>query len=101
EITAASSGPSEFALSVRDDGIGIPAGDLPRLFADFEQVERAPNASSPGTGLGLSIVRKFVVLMGGTVDVQSVVGHGSTFTVHLPLVDHPDVAGEAPSVGST
>jgi PAS domain S-box-containing protein len=97
EVTAVRFGDTEFALSVRDTGIGISASDLSRLFVEYEQLSSRPDPATPGTGLGLSLTRKFVSLMGGSVEVQSELGHGSTFTVHLPMVDRSgseDGAGE-------
>jgi signal transduction histidine kinase len=70
-------------VDVEDQGIGIPEEDLPKVFNRFH---RGANASvSSGSGLGLSIVKLLVEAMGGTVDVSSQLGHGSTFTVRLPL----------------
>ncbi len=69
-------------FQVTDEGIGIPAADLPRLFEPFH---RAGNVgATSGTGLGLSIVKRMVELCGGTIGVASEEGHGSTFTVALP-----------------
>jgi PAS domain S-box-containing protein len=70
------------AISVRDHGVGIPAGDLPRLFESFH---RASNASTvPGTGLGLAIVDRAARAHGGQVQVSSTLGQGSEFTILLP-----------------
>jgi len=72
----------QVVLSVRDEGIGIPAADLPRLFEPFY---RASNTGQiPGAGLGLSITKNAVELHGGTITVASEVGKGTTFTVSLP-----------------
>ncbi len=71
-------------LTVRDRGIGIPEGDLPKLFQAFH---RAANVGDiQGTGLGLVIVKRCVDLHGGTIEVQSQPGAGTTFTVRLPAV---------------
>ncbi len=73
----------EAVLSVRDEGIGIPAADLPRI---FERFHRAANAASfPGTGVGLSGAARVVEAHCGTIEVASTEGAGSTFTVRLPL----------------
>jgi len=74
----------ETVVSVADSGIGIPEKDLPNLFGEFFRVkdEAAPKAA--GTGLGLHICRKIAGEMGGTIDVESQLGTGSRFTVHLP-----------------
>ena len=69
---------------VQDQGIGVPAADLPHI---FERFHRAANVSGrmPGTGLGLPGARDIVEQHGGEISVQSEEGHGSTFTVRLPL----------------
>ena len=73
----------EAVVSVRDTGIGIPAEDLPKL---FEPYFRAGNASGfSGSGVGLYIVRTFVTLHEGRVGVDSELGRGSVFRVHLPV----------------
>lgn len=70
-------------LQVRDEGIGIPAADLPYLYQPFH---RASNVGAiAGTGLGLTIAKEFVELQGGTLCVTSEVGVGTTFTVCIPL----------------
>jgi PAS domain S-box-containing protein len=72
----------QITVAVRDEGIGIPPESLPALFEPFY---RAPNVGKvPGTGLGLAIVRQAVELHGGSVSVESQVGAGSTFSIHLP-----------------
>jgi two-component system phosphate regulon sensor histidine kinase PhoR len=71
-------------LVVRDTGIGIPAKEQGRIFERFYRVDRARSRDTGGTGLGLSIVRHIVENHGGTVEVQSELGAGSTFTVRLP-----------------
>jgi PAS domain S-box-containing protein len=77
--------PGQFTLSVRDSGIGIAATDLPRLFREFEQLETGPGRHFGGSGLGLSLTKKLVDLLGGSIEVESEVGAGTTFSVHLPL----------------
>jgi CheY-like chemotaxis protein len=74
-------------LSVRDTGIGIAAGDLPRLFEMFSQVAPALERSQGGLGIGLALVRVLVELHGGGVEARSAgPGRGSEFTVRLPVV---------------
>ena len=71
-------------LTVTDQGIGIPAPDLERIFERFYRVDPARHRSTGGTGLGLSIVKHVAASHGGEVRVWSVEGHGSTFTLSLP-----------------
>jgi two-component system, OmpR family, sensor histidine kinase SenX3 len=72
-------------ISVRDQGIGIPARDLERIFERFYRVDRARSRATGGTGLGLSIVRHVAQAHGGDVTVESTEGEGSTFRFRLPL----------------
>lgn len=71
-------------LSVRDDGPGIDAKHLPRLFERFYRVDKGRSRDMGGTGLGLSIVKNLVTAMRGEVRVDSAPGKGSTFAVELP-----------------
>jgi two-component system phosphate regulon sensor histidine kinase PhoR len=71
-------------ILVTDDGDGIPAQHLERLFERFYRVDRARSREMGGTGLGLAIVKHLALLHGGEVTVESELGKGSTFTVHLP-----------------
>ncbi len=77
---------SEAVLAVKDDGMGIPRDQQDRIFERFYRVDRARSRETGGTGLGLSIVRHIVELHQGHVAVESALGLGSTFTVHLPGV---------------
>ncbi|HAK69350.1 MAG TPA: hypothetical protein DCM57_06780 [Treponema sp.] len=72
----------QFVIS--DTGMGIRKENIPNIFGSFERLEQKSTKSIEGTGLGLAIVSRLLKLMGGTVDVQSEFGHGSTFTVTVP-----------------
>ena len=71
-------------IMVQDNGDGIPAQHLERLFERFYRIDRARSRDMGGTGLGLAIVKHLALLHGGEVTVTSEVGKGSTFTIHLP-----------------
>jgi two-component system, OmpR family, phosphate regulon sensor histidine kinase PhoR len=83
EIAARVAG-SEIQISVQDRGLGIERKHLPRLFERFYRADKARSRSLGGTGLGLAIVKHIAQAHGGHVTVESVVGQGSRFTVHLP-----------------
>lgn len=69
-------------VMIRDTGLGIRPEDLPRLFSPFERLE-AEQAGIEGTGLGLAVSRQLMLTMKGDIDVQSSLGHGSTFSLYL------------------
>ena len=75
---------SEIIIRIADEGIGIPRGDLPKIFDRFYRVDKARNHDQGGTGLGLSIVHDLIELHGGTISVQSRDNKGSRFTIRLP-----------------
>ncbi|MGC4051021.1 MAG: response regulator [Paludibaculum sp.] len=72
-------------MSVRDTGIGVAAENLPHLFEKFYQADSSASRRFGGTGLGLSISHQLIHLMGGTIQVESEPGRGSTFCVELRL----------------
>jgi signal transduction histidine kinase len=72
-------------VDVTDTGIGIPPESLPRIFEEFYRVTGGDAQGVPGSGLGLAICRRIVEELGGSIDVASTLGSGSTFTVRLPL----------------
>ncbi len=84
-IEVSSDGAGRFRLVVSDEGIGIQQADLPRLFNEFEQLESGMSRRFGGTGLGLVLARNLAGLLGGSIDVQSEFGKGSSFRVILPL----------------
>jgi signal transduction histidine kinase len=71
-------------LAVRDTGIGIPAGEQGELFTRFFRASTARRNAVPGVGLGLTITRAITTAHGGTLDVVSAEGRGTTFTLTLP-----------------
>ena len=72
-------------VAVKDNGAGIPAASLPRIFERFYRVDTARSRKGGGTGLGLAIVRHLVSSMGGEVQAESVWGTGTTITFSVPL----------------
>ena len=74
-------------LQVRDTGVGIPENALPHVFERFYRVDKARSRKTGGSGLGLSIVRSIVERNHGTIQVESAVGKGTTFTVCFPCFD--------------
>ncbi len=77
--------PGDVRIEIADQGMGMDAVDLKRIFDRFYRSKRAEESGISGTGIGLSIVHEIVKQHGGRIDVESEVGRGSTFTVSLPL----------------
>ncbi len=75
-----------FLFEVQDTGIGIPENKINLIFESFEQVDGSYTRKYNGTGLGLAITKELVTLMGGTINVQSQLGRGSTFFIRLPFI---------------
>ncbi len=101
EVHLAPHGDRAFTLQVADTGIGIAPEDLPRLFREFEQLEVGPGRRFQGSGLGLSLTRRLVEMHGGTIEVTSKLGSGSTFTVTLPVTVSAPGDTAAPSTEVT
>jgi two-component sensor histidine kinase len=80
-------------IQVEDHGVGISVDEQKRIFEKFYRVPTAENRAVSGAGLGLALVSHIVEAHGGSVEVESAVGHGSTFTIRVPLSNHPN--GEA------
>jgi signal transduction histidine kinase len=91
-------------LAVADTGVGIPAAELPRLSERFRRVKGARARTHEGTGIGLALVRELVSLHGGTINIESHEGKGSTFTVTVKSgTDHlaPERVGKVRKTLST
>ena len=82
---------------VRDEGIGIDPGDVPRIFERFYQVDQSATRSYGGVGLGLHIVAGLLDSIGGTIEVQSAPAAGTTFTVTVPLARVEDLPAADPA----
>ena len=72
-----------YELKIIDTGIGISDEGLSKLFIDFGKLDENASRNKTGTGLGLSICKKIIEQMGGRVSVESKIGSGTTFTLHL------------------
>ena len=81
----------EVRVRIADSGIGIPKSDLPKIFDKFYRSDAAKEASLSGTGLGLAVARYIVETHGGRVEVESIEGSGSTFTVYMPSHEAEEV----------
>ena len=92
-------GGDRILIEVRDTGIGISKEGLQRLFRNFSQAEASTSSRFGGTGLGLALTRRFCESMGGSVEVESEVGHGSSFKIEIPA--KPRKGGESTALKLT
>ena len=95
QVRARWEGASAFRIEVEDTGPGIDAGDIARLFADFQQLDSTK--SGVGTGLGLALTKHIVERQGGTVGVRSQLGAGSVFFAVLPIKNSTESAALQPA----
>jgi PAS domain S-box-containing protein len=93
---------TQLVFQVTDSGIGIAPEHIERLFMPFEQADGSTTRQFGGTGLGLAISRRLAEMMGGSLTATSEVGHGSTFTLRLPLreTDQPVQRGNRATLGN-
>src|ERR1700688_1358335 len=96
-------GGKEIQISVSDRGIGIAPEELRHIFEPFYRSPSVTAAQIHGTGLGLPLAKSIVEAMNGQVTVKSAPGRGSTFTLHLPCVEHSvrQVEAETPEAVSS
>jgi signal transduction histidine kinase len=97
-VSAEAVGTTHWKLSVQDSGIGIPPESIDTIFEPFKQVDSSDTRRQQGTGLGLSIVKRLIEMMGGSIDVETELGHGSTFTIVLPRMGAREKTEETAAV---
>ncbi|MFG6503161.1 sensor histidine kinase [Microbacterium sp. P05] len=83
-VITATQADGELRVAFADSGIGIAQADIPRIFDAYFRTQAARESSTPGTGLGMGIVRDIITQHGGSLDIESEQGTGTTVTVHLP-----------------
>ncbi|MFS0722280.1 ATP-binding protein [Paenibacillus sp. 1P07SE] len=90
--------PGQLVIRISDEGLGIPDNALPKLFNKFYRVDNSDRREIGGTGLGLAIVKEIITRHKGTIEVESKLGEGSTFTIRFPVQETQsriEDAGEA------
>ena len=85
-------GKQRLEFKISDTGVGIPEGNIPKIFEKFRQGERHSGMEHGGVGLGLYIVKKYLDLLGGNIEVHSRVGEGTTFIFQIPAPLHGNTA---------
>ncbi len=95
-------GPQRLRVEVADTGAGIPPLELPQIFVAFRQGAQPNKAGTTGVGLGLAIVKQLVDVLGGTIEVESELGRGTTFRIELPTSWSAASAGDSsgPELGA-
>lgn len=88
DVNVSCGGDKVLKISVKDNGIGISEDEIQKVFSAFVQAKYSPNKATGGTGLGLSICQQLAEHMGGSVQVESKVGWGSTFWMEIPIEVH-------------
>ncbi|MCL2628904.1 MAG: ATP-binding protein [Oscillospiraceae bacterium] len=82
---------NRLTMKIEDTGMGIHKEDLPKMFNAFEQLDKMKNRSIVGAGLGLTICKSLIEMMDGDISVESEYGHGTAFTVTVPLIIGADI----------
>ncbi|WP_170294958.1 sensor histidine kinase [Roseospira navarrensis] len=83
-IRGGTQGNGDYAIQVADTGVGMPDKDIPRALLPYERLDAARTSAEPGVGLGLAIVHTLMLAHGGSVEVDSTVGEGTTVTLRFP-----------------
>ena len=92
EVCASKRDERNVMIRIRDNGIGIPESDVPRLFERFYRVDKARSREKGGTGLGLAIAKEMVEAHHGTIHLESALNVGTTVTIVLPTDLHLEEA---------
>lgn len=87
---------NNFDLKINDSGIGVSKENLPHIFDRFYQTGDSATRQGEGTGIGLALTKELVELMGGTIDVTSMLDQGTTFIVHLPITHKATLIRDSP-----